>query len=56
MEILFVMPKGSAKTVYNKDDKRVIDFGDIIVVESDIEQGVEALSEVKLFNILVRED
>ena len=56
METLFVMLEGSAKIVYNKDDEKVINPGDIIAMESDIEYGVEALSDVKLFNILVKAD
>lgn len=45
METLFVMLEGSAKIVYNQDDERVINPGDIIAMESDIEYGVEALSD-----------
>ncbi|MFR4671375.1 MAG: hypothetical protein ACLT69_16350, partial [Intestinibacter bartlettii] len=56
METPFVMLEGSAEIVYNKDDEKVINRGDIIAVESDIEYGVEALSDVKLFNILVKAD
>ncbi|MFR5470665.1 MAG: hypothetical protein ACLVKT_06605 [Intestinibacter bartlettii] len=56
METLFVMLEGSAKIVYKEDDERVINPGDIIAMESDIEYGVEALSDVKLFNILVKAD
>ena len=50
------MLEGSAKIVYNKDDEKVINPGDIIAMESDIEYGVEALTDVKLFNILVKVD
>ena len=50
------MLEGSAKIVYKEDDERVINPGDIIAMESDIEYGVEALSDVKLFNILVKAD
>ena len=56
METPFVMLEGSAEIVYNKDDEKVINRGNIIAVESDIEYGVEALSDVKLFNILVKAD
>ena len=54
METPFVMLEGRAKIVYNKDDEKVINRGDIIAMESDIEYGVEGLSDVKLFNILVK--
>ena len=56
METLFVMLEGSAKIAYNQDDERVINPEDIIAMKYDIEYGVEALSDVKLFNILVKAD
>lgn len=54
METLFVMIEGSAKIVYNENDEAVINAGEIIAVESDINYGVEAITDVKLFNILVK--
>lgn len=41
--------------VFLDNDKELL-VGDKIVLESDIEYGVEALSDVKLFNILVKAD
>lgn len=54
METLFVMLEGSAKILYNENDEVVINKGDIIALEADINYGIEALTEVKLFNILVK--
>lgn len=54
METLFVMIEGSAKVLYNESDEAVINKGDIIAMEANIDYGFEALTDVKLFNILVK--
>lgn len=54
METLFVMIEGSAKISYNENDEVIINKGDIVAMESDINYGVEAITDVKLFNILVK--
>jgi len=54
METLFVMIEGSAKVLYNESDEAVINKGDIIAMEANIDYGIEALTDVKLFNILVK--
>ncbi|MCG4734483.1 cupin, partial [Casaltella massiliensis] len=54
METLFVMIEGSYKILYNEDEEVVLNEGDIVAMESDINYGVQALSDVKLFNILVK--
>lgn len=54
METLFVMIEGSAKVLYNENDETIINTGDVIALEADIEYGIEALTDVKLFNILVK--
>lgn len=54
METLFVMIEGSCKILYNEDAEVVLNEGDIVAMESDINYGVQALSDVKLFNILVK--
>lgn len=54
METLFVMIEGSAKILYNESDEAIINKGDIIAMEANIDYGIEALSDVKLFNILVK--
>lgn len=54
METLFVMIEGSAKILFNEDDEVVLNKGEIVAMEADINYGIEALSDVKLFNILVK--
>ncbi|WP_042276315.1 cupin [[Clostridium] dakarense] len=54
METLFVMIEGSAKVLYNESDETIINKGDVIAMEANIDYGIEALSDVKLFNILVK--
>lgn len=56
METLFIMLEGSAKVLYNENDEVEINSGDIVAMEADIEYGIEALTDVKLFNILVKAD
>ena len=54
METLFVMIEGSAKILYKECDEAVINTGEIIALESGINYGIVALTDVKLFNILVK--
>jgi len=54
METLFIMIEGSAKILYKEDDEVIINTGDMVAMESDINYGIEALTDVKLFNILVK--
>ena len=54
METLFVMIEGSAKILYNEHDEISVNAGDIVAMESEISYGIEALTDVKLFNILVK--
>lgn len=54
METLFVMIEGSARILYKEDDEIVIKAGDMVAMESEINYGIEALTDVKLFNILVK--
>lgn len=54
METLFVMIEGSAKVLYNESDETIINKGEIIAMEANIDYGIEALTDVKLFNILVK--
>lgn len=56
METIFIMIEGSAKVVYGKDGETIINKGQMISLEADIEYGIEALTEVKLFNILVKSE
>lgn len=52
MESLFIVIEGEAKVVYNENSEVVIKEGDIFALEADIQYGIEALSDVKLLNIL----
>jgi len=54
METLFIMIEGSAKILYRNNDEVIINAGDIIAMESEINYGIEALTDVKLFNVLVK--
>lgn len=54
METLFFIIEGSAKILYKDNDEIIVKAGDIIALESEIDYGVEALTDVKLFNILVK--
>jgi len=55
MESLFIVIEGEAKVVYNENDESVISDGDIFALEADTQYGMEALTDVKLLNILIRE-
>ncbi|NRT73100.1 cupin [Clostridium beijerinckii] len=55
MESLFIVIEGEAKVVYNENDESMISEGDIFALEADIQYGMEALTDVKLLNILIRE-
>lgn len=54
METLFIMIEGSARILYRENDEVIVNAGDIVAMESEIHYGIEALSDVKLFNILVK--
>ncbi len=54
METLFIIIEGSAKILYKESDEVIVNTGDMIAMESDINYGLEALTDVKLFNILVK--
>lgn len=54
METLFIMIEGSARILYKENDQAIINTGEIIALESGIQYGIEALTNVKLFNILVK--
>jgi quercetin dioxygenase-like cupin family protein len=54
METLFFMIEGKARIEYKEDDEVVIQTGDMVAMESGINYGIKALTDVKLFNILVK--
>ncbi|GAA0076110.1 hypothetical protein UT300005_04880 [Clostridium sp. CTA-5] len=55
MESLFIIIEGKVKVVYNEDDESIISDGDIFALEADIQYGIEALTDTKLLNILIKE-
>ncbi|AGF58555.1 MULTISPECIES: hypothetical protein [Clostridium] len=54
MESLFIVIEGEAKVVYKENSEAVIKEGEIFALEADIQYGIEAVSDVKLLNILIR--
>jgi quercetin dioxygenase-like cupin family protein len=56
METLFVCIEGSIKVVYNKNDETVLEKGQIIALEANVDYGLEALTDTKIFNILVKNE
>ncbi len=54
METMFIVIEGEAKVVYRENDEKIISEGDIFALEADIEYGIEAITNVKLLNILVK--
>ncbi len=54
METLFIIIEGRAKVLYKDSDELILNAGDIVAMESEINYGIEALTDVKLFNILVK--
>jgi quercetin dioxygenase-like cupin family protein len=54
METLFVMLEGSLKIVYKENEEAIINAGDIIALEADIDYGLEVLEDSKMYNILVK--
>lgn len=53
-ETLFFVLQGSVKILYRDDEEIVLKDGEMMALESGIDYGIEALTEVKLFNVLVR--
>ncbi|CEK39084.1 cupin domain protein [Paraclostridium sordellii] len=54
METLFIIIEGSCKILYNEDDEVILNTGDIVAMKAHINYGVKALTDLKLFNILVK--
>ncbi len=54
MESLFIMIEGRAKILYMDSDEVIINGGEIVALESGINYGIQALTDVKLLNILVK--
>ncbi|HOP29837.1 MAG TPA: cupin [Spirochaetota bacterium] len=54
METLFFVIEGTAKIRYGEDDEFILKQGEMAAVESGIDYGVQALTDVKLFTVLVK--
>lgn len=54
METLFICIEGSIKVVYNENDEIILNKGQIIALEANVDYGLEALEDSKIFNILVK--
>jgi len=53
-ETLFFIIEGSVKIVYGGEGEILLKQGEMTALESGIEYGVEALTDSKLYNILVK--
>lgn len=54
METIFFVLEGKIKISYNKSDEVFVNAGEMIALETDIDYGVTAITDVKLFNVLVK--
>ena len=54
MESIFIVIEGSIKISYNESDEIIVNEGEMAALECDIPYGVEALTDTKLMNILVK--
>jgi quercetin dioxygenase-like cupin family protein len=54
METLFFVIEGVVKILYGEDDEITLRQGEMAALESGISYGVEAVTDVKLFNVLVK--
>jgi quercetin dioxygenase-like cupin family protein len=55
METLFFVLEGSARILYGENDEVLAGAGEVIALESGINYGLEALTDMKLFNVLVKD-
>ncbi len=53
LESIFIVIEGEIKIHYKDNDELIVKEGEIAALESDILYGVEALTDVKLLNILI---
>lgn len=53
-ETIFWVLEGSLKVLYNEIDEIIVNEGKMVALEADINYGIEALSNCKLCNILVK--
>ena len=55
METIFFILDGTLKILYKENDERIVNVGEMIALESGVDYGVEAMTDVKLYNILIKE-
>lgn len=55
MESIFIVIEGKLKINYKDKDEVIVNAGEMAALESEIPYGVEALTDVKLLNILIGE-
>ncbi len=55
METLFFIIEGSIKILYKENDEVIINKGDVIALDSDIDYGIEALVDTKMYTVLVKD-
>lgn len=53
-ETIFIVIEGSLKVLYNEKDELIVNEGEMVCLESDINYGVKALKACKVCNILVK--
>lgn len=53
-ETIFVVTEGSLKVLYKENEELVINKDEMIVLESNIDYGIEALVDTKMYTLLVR--
>ena len=54
METIFFITEGILKVVYGEEDEIILEKGQMVALESGIDYGVEALTDCKAYNILVK--
>ena len=53
-ETIFWVIEGSLKVLYNETDEVIVDAGEMVALESNINYGIAAMTDCKLCNILVK--
>lgn len=53
-ETIFMVLEGSLKVLYNENDEIIVNEGEMVSLEADINYGVKALKPCKVCNILVK--
>lgn len=53
LESIFIVIEGQIKIYYKENDDLVVNEGEILAIESNVPYGIEALTDVKILNILI---